>query len=342
MSDSNDDDIASYFDGNNPEEQEDNMRKLEEAASSRHLDPVRASDYMSAVAETLRAHKEIHGRLAKRHEDAMDTVVNFVVGLKHLEPNVSDKHRIRLFDLRAIPMGIYIFGKQIDYNLGKCGRILLETSTNSELIADTIKNPLTDKNTKVAVQKELKLRLDDLENAYKQCDKAISGMERDNKDVEKKIDTLVKELGIPLPPVIEIPKDVKLKLVDESVNKEVSLVKQAKASLGQVENKSTSIFKIILVVSILLIIGYVSYTYYKKRKASSMKKNPAVDMQAYDRDVKAWCKNKKRDPEKVKRILRKHKWLAGSYSPDMKSKLETWLNSWYTLSIKKLPKPATK
>jgi hypothetical protein len=49
-----------------------------------------------------------------------------------------------------------------------------------------------------------------------------------------------------------------------------------------------------------------------------------------------------RDPHNiVKNILIRKGWEPEKYKPSMKSKLFEYLDEWYTLSVKKLPKPAT-
>jgi hypothetical protein len=57
--------------------------------------------------------------------------------------------------------------------------------------------------------------------------------------------------------------------------------------------------------------------------------------------IREWAKRHKRDPKKVEKILIREGWSRNKYKPSMKQKLFNYLDEWYTLSIKSLPKPAT-
>ena len=68
-------------------------------------------------------------------------------------------------------------------------------------------------------------------------------------------------------------------------------------------------------------------------------------MNQWRQDIVSWAKKAGRDPDEVEGILIKgHKgvgWDPKTYQPSMKNDLYHYLQQWYTLSVKKLPIPAT-
>jgi hypothetical protein len=62
---------------------------------------------------------------------------------------------------------------------------------------------------------------------------------------------------------------------------------------------------------------------------------------SWDLDIEEWSQNNQRDAETVSGICVRKGWEPEKYLPSMKKQLFDWLDQWYTLSIKKLPPPAT-
>jgi len=62
---------------------------------------------------------------------------------------------------------------------------------------------------------------------------------------------------------------------------------------------------------------------------------------SWDSDIDEYCKLRGREPQHVRTILKRKAWNKKLYQPSMKSELFEFLDKWYTLSIKKLPSPAT-
>lgn len=65
-------------------------------------------------------------------------------------------------------------------------------------------------------------------------------------------------------------------------------------------------------------------------------------MNTWLEDVEEWAKSNNRNPSKVEAICIRHGWNPEKYTSRMKDELFDWLDDWYTLSIKKLSKPATR
>ena len=57
--------------------------------------------------------------------------------------------------------------------------------------------------------------------------------------------------------------------------------------------------------------------------------------------IAAWANKNDREPSKVEGVLKNEGWDPDNYSASMKKELHTFLDMWYTLSIKSMPEPAT-
>lgn len=64
-------------------------------------------------------------------------------------------------------------------------------------------------------------------------------------------------------------------------------------------------------------------------------------MSMWDNDIDDYCRSRGKERQKVVGILTRKGWDSQNYHSSMKDNLFGWLDQWYTLSIKKLPEPAT-
>lgn len=62
---------------------------------------------------------------------------------------------------------------------------------------------------------------------------------------------------------------------------------------------------------------------------------------SWDSDIEDWAQRHQRSPETVSAICIRKGWEPDKYHSAMKRQLFDWLDLWYTLSVKKLPTPAT-
>ena len=61
----------------------------------------------------------------------------------------------------------------------------------------------------------------------------------------------------------------------------------------------------------------------------------------WEEDIQEYCHLRGREPDKVHGILLRKGWEPENYTSRMRDALFDFLDKWYTLSIKKLPVPAT-
>ena len=59
------------------------------------------------------------------------------------------------------------------------------------------------------------------------------------------------------------------------------------------------------------------------------------------KDITAWAKKNNKDPKIVEKIVIRKGWEPTKYLSSMRDNLHSYLDQWYTLSIKALPTPAT-
>jgi len=64
-------------------------------------------------------------------------------------------------------------------------------------------------------------------------------------------------------------------------------------------------------------------------------------MSNWEQDIASWASRNNRDPDTVEGILLSKGWKPKKYQASMKEDLFYYLDQWYTLAVKKLPKPAT-
>lgn len=64
-------------------------------------------------------------------------------------------------------------------------------------------------------------------------------------------------------------------------------------------------------------------------------------MSMWDKDIIEYCQSRQKEKRKVEGILTRKGWESQDYHSSMKDSLFEWLDQWYTLSVKKLPAPAT-
>lgn len=61
----------------------------------------------------------------------------------------------------------------------------------------------------------------------------------------------------------------------------------------------------------------------------------------WDNDIEQYCFDRNKDFDRVEDILIRGGWNPDLYQSHMIDDLYNYLDDWYTLSIKNLPKPAT-
>lgn len=62
----------------------------------------------------------------------------------------------------------------------------------------------------------------------------------------------------------------------------------------------------------------------------------------WHRDIQKYCESRNKEFDKVEGILVRKGWNPENYRASMRDSLFSYLDKWYTLSIKNLPEPATK
>lgn len=176
------------------------MKRQADAAQDKHIQPAPASDYVAWASDSLRKNHEQYALLQQEHVALARSQDQAQVGLDRLQTMVNFKNQMELNHLQDMQRDFAHANRNIGYTLERCKKILDETATNNTLIANTLFDPLADNRKKIAVQKELGLRLRDVDDQFERCRKAVGSQKKKIKTITDGIQKLMSEAGLKLPP----------------------------------------------------------------------------------------------------------------------------------------------
>jgi len=200
------------------------LAKQEAAAQNRRLEPPDPIEFLKWITETLRDHRAKYEKLASTHKKLNKKADLATVGLKRLESLVTIKNRARLDFLKETHRTLAAANSGIGYTLDRCKKILDETTISYQLIGETLKSPLADRHKKIAMRKEIGLRLKDIDAEYKRCFQAVALQKKQMRQLSEGIQTLMHKASIKLPPKMR-----------ETINREDQVAK-----IAQMHKKSLS------------------------------------------------------------------------------------------------------
>lgn len=178
----------------------DAMAQMDRAAQHKRLEPANPAEFMEYVGQELRKHQSNYIGLANRYQAAANDFKDATVGLGRLRTLVKVSNQPQLQHIEEMHLNQQHITRGSVFNLEKCKTILADTSNVSQLIGETLNNPLADKHKKVAMQKELALRLDDLDKTYAICKASVEKQETLQKQLSKAVQDLLHDAKVKLPP----------------------------------------------------------------------------------------------------------------------------------------------
>jgi len=179
------------------------LREQEVNAQAKRLEPASPTEFLKWVAETLREHREKYGKLRSAHQKLRKDSEVATVGLKRLESLIIFKDKYDLDHLQRMHETLTQGNAGIDYTLDRCQRVLDETATNYQLIGETLKDQLADRHKKIGMQKELGLRLRDIEEQFDRCFLAVANQKKIVRQLSEGIQKLMHKASIKLPPKVK-------------------------------------------------------------------------------------------------------------------------------------------
>jgi len=176
------------------------MAAMDKAGQARRLEPASTAEYMAYVGQDLREHQKMHADLSRRYQVSLEAFRDATVGLGRLRTLVTVKNHPELEFINEMQKTFTHVNRGAIFNIEKCATILRDTSSVSQLIGETLATPLADRHKKVAMQKELSLRLKDLSNAFNRAKESVEKQESLQKNLSQAVQDLLHKAQIKLPP----------------------------------------------------------------------------------------------------------------------------------------------
>lgn len=204
------------YHGNDHHDVLGDLAEQEAAAQNKRLEPPNPAEFLKWVTQTLREHREKYAKLAAAHKKLVKESETATVGLDRLRGIITFKDSFPLEALQDMHRSLDRTNMGIGYTLQKCKKVLDETTTNYQLIGETLKSPLADRHKKIGVRKELGLRLRDIDGDYTRCFQAVAKQKKQMRQLSEGIQKLLNKASISLPPKIR-----------ENINREDRVAKLA-------------------------------------------------------------------------------------------------------------------
>lgn len=198
------------------------LAQMTKESIERHSEPANPLEFIQWVRESLREHQQNYERMAGDHKDLVKAADTATIGLKRLEALVKYFKRDELEHLQNMHRTFVHNNRGIGYLLEKCTKVLGETTTTWQLVGETLVQPLADRHKKIGMQKEIGLRLRDVQYYFDRCQEAIDAETQRNRQLTEGIQKLMHEASVKLPPAtqkqMEMEDQVKQLALDYSIS----------------------------------------------------------------------------------------------------------------------------
>jgi hypothetical protein len=215
----------------------------EDEAQKRHLEPNPVA-FLKWIRETLREHRQKYDKLQGEHAKLNKAANVATIGLNRLDKVVRFGDRTNLDYLKDMHRSLQHANNGMGYTLDRCKKILDEVTVHYQLVGETLKSVLADKYKKIAMQKELGLRLRDVDEQFERCFMTVAEQKKRHRQLSAGIQKLMHTASIRMPPkareamlkedrIRKIALGQRKRLVkEEEKHQEIKKVKEEKAELG--------------------------------------------------------------------------------------------------------------
>lgn len=176
------------------------IKAQETAAYDRRMEPADPIEYMKWARQVLRTNNELHSALLKDNANLTEAGELATVGLNRLGNIIRSDNRIKYETLLDLHRDFMFKNQDISYTLEACANNLKDTTMTIQLVSETLVSPLADRHKKAAVQKELGLRLRDIDASFSKCKDAIDSQKTTYKQLSEGLQKLLHEASVQLPP----------------------------------------------------------------------------------------------------------------------------------------------
>lgn len=194
-----------------------------EAAHNRNVQPADPVEFIKWVQETTREQSDAYDKLKKRYEALSHSADLATIGLKRLESLILLSQRPALETLQAMHRDFTRANGGIAYTLDQTKATIRELITNYQMVAESLRSNLADRFKKIGIQKDLGLRLQDLDESLKRSDVAVTQQEKINRQLSDGIQDLLSKTGVKLSPVAKenIAKEDEVRRIALNLKKKI-------------------------------------------------------------------------------------------------------------------------
>jgi len=175
------------------------LEAQESEAQKRHLE-VNPVSFLKWISETLREHRGKYNKLQSEHVKLNKASEVATIGLNRLSKIVKFGNRTNLDYLKDMHRSLEHVNGGMDYTLNRCKKILDEVTVHYQLVGETLKNVLADKYKKIAMRKELGLRLRDIDEQFERCFMSVANQKKRHRQLSSGIQKLMHTASIKMPP----------------------------------------------------------------------------------------------------------------------------------------------
>jgi hypothetical protein len=201
------------------------LRAQDIASQDRRVQPADPAEFLRWVRQTLRDQRMVMDQLAEEHASLSKAGDLATVGLKRLGALVKFNDRLQYEYLVDLHRDFTFKNQNIGYTLEKCRGVLNETTINAQFVGETLNAALADRHKKIAVQKELGLRLRDTDSDFDRCKRAVGGQKTTYKQLSEGIQTLMSKASIKLPAKVKATMNMQDEVAKLAIMHQKSLSK---------------------------------------------------------------------------------------------------------------------
>lgn len=176
-----------------------NLKRQQQIAQSRHIEPSPSEDFLKSISDTLRQYQVSLKDIAGKHNSLATQSKDLEVGINRLRTLVNFENQLELQKLEQMHLVFVNKGRQIDGLLGKVQHLLNQVSLNNGMVNTTLHDPLADRHKKIAVQQEIGVRLQEIESALSQASGEVSRQQSRMAEIASGVNELVEYEGVKLP-----------------------------------------------------------------------------------------------------------------------------------------------
>ena len=194
--------LKGYVQGNFADIKAD-MQAMEQSSREKRLEPPATDDMLRWVRQSLRDQSQKVNELKKENASLIKAGELATVGLNRLGGLIKFDKRLQYEYLIDLHKDFTFRLQNISYALETARDTIKETTLNFQFVGESLNKPLADRHKKLAVRKELGLRLRDTDNNLERTENEVNHQKLLYKQLSEGIQKLMNEASIQLPPNVK-------------------------------------------------------------------------------------------------------------------------------------------